>query len=172
VDLMTMVPDQPNELVLTESRTMRAGYIYAVQFASGVVKVGQTRRPKIRLADHAKAAQAHGQSVYETLISPPHTNYRSNEQGLIAFCAARWHLIAGREYFADGDMEQIVGFFGAATFTAQTITDELASLMVEVRDRATRGRQLDAAMPVADKILSAAKIPAQFPTQLGLGEAS
>lgn len=165
---MTMVPDQPNELILTESRTMRAGHVYAVQFSTGVVKVGQTRQLKARLADHAKTAQAHGHTVHESLLSPPHTNYLANEAALIAFCSSRGTLIAGREYFEGCDMQEVAFFFGELTITPPTNADKQAAAVLELRERLRRARQLDRAEPFADEILRVAK----HSTQLGLDGAA
>lgn len=152
-----IVPDQSGELVLTESRTMRVGHIYAVQFSSGVLKVGQTTQPKTRLADHAKAAQAHGHSVAETLVSPPHVNYCDNERLLIAFCEEQWRLIAGREYFADADIEAVVRFTNAMTFTVATQAQLDAIANEGMEERRRRAMQLALAEPFADEILRAAK---------------
>lgn len=164
---MSILPDQP-ELILTESRTMRAATVYVIQFSSGVLKVGQTSNPKARLADHAKVARAHGHGVEETLISPPHTNYLANERALITFCSARWSLIAGREYFADADIEEVVRFVETLTFTAPTCEQELAAAVAVMQERARRARVLDLAEPFAEQILYAAKTgePFQFPHRL------
>ena len=149
-------------------RAQTAGRVYAVQFSTGVVKVGQTKQPKARLADHAKTAQAHGHTVHESLLSPPHTNYLANELALIAFCSSRGTLIAGREYFDDCDMEEVARFFGELTITPSTEADKQAAAALELSERLRRARQLDRAEPFADEILHAAK----YPTQLGLDGAA
>lgn len=151
-----ILPDR-QELALTESRTMRAGHIYAVQFSNGVLKVGQTRKPKTRFADHAKAAQAHGHSVEETLLSPPHINYLDNERALIAFCSEQWSLAAGHEYFADADIEAVVRFTSSMRFTEPTQAQRDAEAAIGMDERRRRAIQLNLAEPFADEILNAAK---------------
>lgn len=147
---------------------MRVGHVYALQFSTGVVKVGQTKQPKARLADHAKTAQAHGHAVHETLLSPPHTNYLANELALIAFCSSRGSLIAGREYFEGCDMEEVARFFGDLPIAAPTEADKRAAAALEMSDRLRRTKQLDLAEPFADEILRAAK----YPQQMDLGGAA
>jgi hypothetical protein len=155
------------EQVLTESRTMRAGHVYAIQFGSGVVKVGRTFQPTGRIAEHEKTAKAHGQFIYDSLVSPPHTNYAANERALIAFCAERWTLAAGREYFAAADMEAVVRFTDTLTFTPRTQGQTCAAEARAMRERARRARLLYLAEPFYDQILNAAKFP-QAPAQLSI----
>jgi hypothetical protein len=155
------------EKVLTKSRTMRAGHVYAIQFGSGVLKVGRTFQPAARIAEHEKTARAHGQFIYDSLTSPLHTNYAANEQALIAFCAERWELAAGREYFAAADMEAVVRFADTLTFTPRVLGQICTAEAQAMQQRTRRSRLLNLAEPFYDQILTAAKFP-QAPAQLSI----
>jgi hypothetical protein len=167
VETLSSIFAENTEQVLTESRTMRAGHVYAIQFCSGVLKVGRTSQPNARIAEHEKAARAHGRFIYDTIVSPPHTNYVANERALIAFCAERWELAAGREYFAAADMEAVVRFTDTLAFTPLAQGQITAAAAQAMQERARRARLLDLAEPFYDQILRAAEFPAA-PAQLSI----
>lgn len=85
-------------------------HVYVVEFASGIVKVGQAMILKDRLNTHVRTAQAHGDSVTRTWASDVHIGYGDNERALIAFCAERWEPAIGAEYYRDADFDQIVEY--------------------------------------------------------------
>jgi hypothetical protein len=87
------------------------GYIYVLRFTSGTLKVGHTTRPRVRVTQHKSAARVHGASIDRLWISPPHANYRDNEDRLVALCGREWVPI-NDEYFAGGDFDVAVGFAG------------------------------------------------------------
>lgn len=95
------------ELALTESRSLRSAHLYVIEFDSGTVKVGQTRNPASRFAEHTRNAAVHGHAVTRSWTSTLHSNFRDTELALIAFCSARWGVVA-REYFPGSDYEEIV----------------------------------------------------------------
>lgn len=75
------------------------GFIYVVEFTSGVVKVGKTTHPDSRLATHAKFARIHGGDIRQSWISEQHHGFSKTERILIEFCQQRGVPIFGKEYF-------------------------------------------------------------------------
>lgn len=118
-----ILPDQ-QELVLTESRTMRVKpierHVYVIEFTSGTLKVGQTGSPKNRLKEHEKGAEAHGYAVARSWFSDAHVQYDENEAALIAFCGARWSRTSGREFFLSGDFDLVVDYAQGLPFRRET----------------------------------------------------
>ncbi len=92
------------------------GYVYVIQFSTGGVKVGQSRNPERRIADHRDGARAYGSEVVATWISPEHQNVAENERKLIAFCRQHWSRVRA-EYFPAAD-------FGLVAEHAETLTFE------------------------------------------------
>ncbi len=60
------------------------GFIYAINFSNGVVKVGSTYKPDSRLRSHTGDAAAFGHEVLESWLSDAHEDYLISEQHLIA----------------------------------------------------------------------------------------
>lgn len=87
------------------------GYVYALRFDNGMVKVGQTRNPTARMRQHQDTADVMGRSLVEVWMSPAHATVDANERVLIAHMAADPECVANRangrgEWFApkaDGD---------------------------------------------------------------------
>lgn len=84
--------------------------LYVVEFASGTIKVGQTETPQRRLGEHAKTARIHGDEMTRWWFSDPHEDCEHNENALIRFCAARWEIVAGNEYFKAADFDVIAEY--------------------------------------------------------------
>ncbi|MEO3856130.1 GIY-YIG nuclease family protein [Acrocarpospora sp. B8E8] len=84
--------------------------IYAIEFSSGVVKVGRTNDTTKRLAAHRKDAAQHHVEITRTWFSPGHHTYLDNETALIGFCAERWPAASGREYFGGADFDSVVAY--------------------------------------------------------------
>jgi hypothetical protein len=74
----------------------RDGYLYAIHLSTDVVKVGKTRNPRQRIANHIDTAGRFGASVKQVWLSELHENYSQNEQLLIAALGAPAH---GNEFF-------------------------------------------------------------------------
>lgn len=74
------------------------GYLYVIEFSTGVIKVGQTRDPQRRLGEHRRSAGAFGVSITQFWLSPPHANYLETEAALIIDCA-EFSPYSKREYF-------------------------------------------------------------------------
>lgn len=85
------------------------GYLYAVRFSSGSIKVGQTVEPRHRLHRHSRYARAFGVRVVDAWVSVPHTDYIANETVLLAHlgsvASGRRHR---REFFQGADFDQVV----------------------------------------------------------------
>lgn len=75
------------------------GFIYVVEFASGIVKVGKAKDPKGRVAAHTQLAEVHGGGVRSAWVSRRLVSYGEAERALIDLCARNGELVAGREYF-------------------------------------------------------------------------
>lgn len=105
-------------------------YIYVLQFASGVVKVGTTRNAAQRLRQHAVSALQHGGSIVSHWVSQPHGGAAANEQALIGFCAERAERTTGNErgeYFSGLDYAPVVEFAKTLLFEpAEPIRTEIS----------------------------------------------
>lgn len=110
-----VLPPERAVLDLKELQRRHEGYVYVLEFSSGVVKVGRTKRLEKRLGQHAQAAQVQRQRVQRSWVSPRHADYADSEQKLIDFCAGRWSLTSGSEYFADADYDEIAQFASILT---------------------------------------------------------
>lgn len=97
--------------------------VYVVEFANGTLKVGQTRRPVRRLKEYATTAATHRDMVTRSWFSDPHVEYAANEQALITYCADRWHVATGKEYFHGADYERVVGFGNSLPMSRLTEAD-------------------------------------------------
>lgn len=76
------------------------GYIYVVQFSSGVVKPGKTRNPDWRMGQHARLAEFHGAPIVRSWVSGKHLGISQTERRLLKFCEETGTCLSG-EYFAD-----------------------------------------------------------------------
>ncbi|MET7795691.1 hypothetical protein [Streptomyces decoyicus] len=95
------------------------GYVYVVGFQSGLVKVGMSGKPKIRLSKYVKDGIIHGNPVTQTWLSPPHMQHVANESRLIKYCASRGLLATGRErgeYFTGLDFDTVRAFAQSLEF--------------------------------------------------------
>lgn len=100
-------------------RSAAEGYVYAIRFTTGTVKVGETARPEGRLKDHAKAAEAHGIGIDKAWTSKKHAGYHDTEQKLIDFCTWLGVPVAGvTEHFTGIDAHE---FDGLCAFSQLTV---------------------------------------------------
>lgn len=79
-------------------REFDPGYIYVVQFSTGVVKPGKAVDPENRLAHHARLAEFHGAPVVRSWVSEYHLGISKTERRLLRFCEATGRQLSG-EYF-------------------------------------------------------------------------
>lgn len=88
--------------------TGRTGHLYAIEFSSGTVKVGQSRNIARRIASHEAGAARHGVTADCIWISEPIEQLDERERELLAFCARQWQTTAGDEYFRHADITKII----------------------------------------------------------------
>lgn len=79
------------------------GYLYVIEFASGVVKVGKAVNPRRRIATHATHARVHGGEVRHSWVSERHAGFDVTERVLIEGCKQVGELAFGNEYFRSVD---------------------------------------------------------------------
>jgi len=92
------------------------GYIYVVQFAGGVVKVGKSNDPRLRIRTYIQHARLYGGSVLNAWISPPHEAFGAMETLLIEYCAKRGQVACGREYFNGLEYGSVVAAAGRVNY--------------------------------------------------------
>jgi hypothetical protein len=105
----------------------REGFVYIVQFSTGVVKVGQTIRPQVRLAKHRRDAAALNVAVIDVWVSSPHRNYLANEKKLIGFCARTGRQVK-REYFRGTDLTSVRRFAESLTYVSRSSAGSVTSV--------------------------------------------
>lgn len=76
------------------------GYVYVLEFDTGVIKVGKAVDARQRLTSHRSNAEAMGRRVVAAWVSRAHGNYAENERVLIDACASRASKVIRAEYFA------------------------------------------------------------------------
>jgi hypothetical protein len=106
-----MKPKQPHipPLNIRPSRK-HEGYVYVVGFCTSRIKVGQTTVPRIRIRDHATAAETYSRTLTHAWVSRPHVNHVENEEILLEYVRSWARPAMGREYFDGLDFEQISYF--------------------------------------------------------------
>jgi hypothetical protein len=108
------------------------GYVYVIEFSTGMVKVGMAKNVAKRMAQHEKEARNHAATVARSWISDAHTTWEANERSLISFCSKRFGApTSGSEYFMAADFDAIVGY--AMTLTFPELTDEQVDGEVQER---------------------------------------
>lgn len=121
-------------------RSTSERFIYVVEFTTGVVKVGRASHQSQRVAEHGRSAEKHGAAITRSWVSERHKEYARNETALIAFCAERWSLAGGKEYFAGANYGEVVKY--AQTLPMTLITeadlDEFDRQMAEHKGDANR----------------------------------
>jgi hypothetical protein len=119
-------------------RTSVERYIYVIEFASRTVKVGQTKDAPKRLADHVKSATIHRDRVVRSWFSEPHLGYQENERALIDYCARKWTLVTGHEFFLEADFDDVVAYAQGLPFrrlSSAQIIEALAEADRRAEDR-------------------------------------
>jgi hypothetical protein len=79
-------------------REFDPGYIYVVQFSTGVVKPGKAVDAERRLEHHARLAEFHGAPIVRKWISEYHLGISKTERRLLRFCEETGQQLSG-EYF-------------------------------------------------------------------------
>jgi len=65
------------------------GYVYVLEFSTGIVKIGKTRNPRARIATHVEDAKKFGATVDQLWLSEWHENYSDNERALLPLAKPR-----------------------------------------------------------------------------------
>jgi hypothetical protein len=84
------------------------GYVYVLAFDGGTVKVGRTQDTGKRLNAHKSDAGKFGLTVTDHWLSPPHTEWRENEETLKKIAASLGGTAHRKEYFSGADFAAIV----------------------------------------------------------------
>jgi T5orf172 domain-containing protein len=133
-------------------------HVYVAEFSSGTIKVGRTKTPEKRLAEHKSAAGQHGIDITEWWVSGAHKNYTENEAALITYCSARWNAISGKEYFAGANFGDVVAY--ARTLPMEHWTE---AAVEEIQKRVAAGPSLKEFV-AAFTLAPAAKVEDQHAT--------
>lgn len=84
------------------------GYLYVIEFSTGVIKVGRTNDLDKRMNIHVKTAKLHLVSIARSWVSRRHLNFWENEGALIFYCREIYgEPIVGNEAFANADFDDI-----------------------------------------------------------------
>lgn len=96
------------------------GYVYAVEFGNGIVKVGRTENPANRLRSHSTDGERFGNGITRWWLSKPHRLYKENETSIKNHCKLTGSITGGTEYFLNVSLEEIVQFATALTIELST----------------------------------------------------
>ncbi|HET8790983.1 MAG TPA: hypothetical protein VFM75_07200 [Modicisalibacter sp.] len=89
----------------------RAGYLYAVMFDSGVVKIGMSRvSTKERVGFHKRAGLALGWEISEEWSSTLIDNAHRDEKKLINYCLENGVIYSGQEWFSAVEWEGLMAY--------------------------------------------------------------
>jgi hypothetical protein len=108
-----------------------AGYVYALGFSNGSVKVGRSKNGQRRLGDHKSTARKFGLTVTDEWLSPAHIEWERNEEALKAIAAGLGGIVAGREYFSGIEFAAVRDKAMALPFTAAEVPPEPAAVQPE-----------------------------------------
>jgi len=98
-------------------RSCGGGYLYALLFDTGAIKVGQTEEPRTRLRKHRRDADAYGVSVIDFWLSSPHVEFIQNETVLLALCS-RAARRSKNEYFRGIALDRVIRLASTLQMTA------------------------------------------------------
>jgi len=118
------------------------GYIYVLELTDGIVKVGLSVIPAIRLKQHARGLLRNGVGISQEWISPRHAEAAANERLLKSACESLGgEHIRADEWFAGVSFDDVVATAEVLPFTphegTQTMTlEEARPQLGEIVDRA------------------------------------
>ena len=81
------------------ARVELGGYIYALKFSNGMVKVGKSCDPLQRLEDHCRAMRRAGGHLRDWWFSKPHAYYDATEVFVVEAATALMTPESGRSGF-------------------------------------------------------------------------
>lgn len=85
------------------------GFVYVISFNEGVVKVGSTSNPAVRIATHLGNAAPFVGGFADVWVSPLHDDYRATEKELIALALGMSTGQTRQEWFVGVAMSALVG---------------------------------------------------------------
>lgn len=89
----------------------RAGYLYAVMFDSGVVKIGMSRvTAKERIGFHKRTGLERGWEISEEWSSPLIDNAHCDEKKLINYCLENGVIYSGQEWFSSVEWAGLISY--------------------------------------------------------------
>jgi hypothetical protein len=101
-----------------------SGFIYVIQFSTGLLKVGQSRDLPKRLKQHRDGAHRQRQAVVSSWGSPRHTSHTANEDRLISFCLKHYGpAVHGKETFENASFAEVVSYAESLSFPVLTGQD-------------------------------------------------
>ncbi|WP_157978659.1 MULTISPECIES: GIY-YIG nuclease family protein [Nocardia] len=100
------------------------GYVYALEFSTGVVKVGSTTNPYQRVKTHMGNAGPFNVSIDALWLSKFHDNYKSNEKWILGALGSPSH---GCEYFTGVRFDAVVAMAETALVYRQGRAMEAAA---------------------------------------------
>lgn len=112
---MVMIGIPARTIPAIASSTDRRGFVYALEFASGVTKIGCSTVPAQRLRNLIEPVEPFGIRPVRAWLTPKHANYTENEHRILSY-ARGFSARTIREYFIDLDIERIVKYAGALTY--------------------------------------------------------
>jgi hypothetical protein len=115
------------EQVNVNHDTANQGHLYAIRFSSGTVKVGRSRDVPRRITAHLAAAAIHDVTAECVWISEPVDRLEEREADLLGYCAARWEVSAGGEYFRRADVALIVKYANDEGIATRDVRGALTS---------------------------------------------
>jgi hypothetical protein len=87
------------------------GYLYVLQFSTGLLKVGCTRNPYTRMSNYRTTLTPFDITINECWVSRPHPGYLATELDLIAAASEMASDSRQSEYFLGVDFGRLVSAF-------------------------------------------------------------
>ena len=109
------------------------GYIYVIQFANGIFKVGRSRGKK-RVKAYTQYCAMASTTIVRTWISPLLTCAYDEEKHLIENCADAGVLEFGREWFSGLDFDDVVDL--AKLFMERATDDDIRASRARIEQTA------------------------------------
>jgi hypothetical protein len=76
-----------------------SGFVYAIEFTNGTVKIGKTSSPKRRFLEHDRSAARFGVSAKRRWCTIRHDGYDTTEREVLRLVSCSFACLTGREYF-------------------------------------------------------------------------
>lgn len=87
------------------------GYVYAIAFSNGSVKVGSTADPETRIKTHRENAKAFEIQIVDLWLTDAHVNYLLSEQIALGIARSRSTKVLRKENFAGIDFKSMTSWF-------------------------------------------------------------